>query len=157
MTRNAGQCNSPCFQFDHKQNVVCNQTSPGQDLGSKEVYSGGDRHVRGDEVLPCGGLPPFRSGCDSVPAQHVADSLIRDLVSEVRKSARDAIVSPAGVLPRQPNNKARHFGANRRSPRIQALFGAVELLSNQFSEPATDGPGRATEATFSRAFDRSET
>ena len=56
---NAGEGNTPRIQVDKKEDVISNETTPGQDLSGEEVCSGKDGHVSGDEVLPSRGLAAF--------------------------------------------------------------------------------------------------
>ncbi len=71
-----------------------------------------------------------------MPAQHVADSLIRDLVSEVGKGAGDAVVSPAGVLPRELNNKVFTQGQSSAAP------GRTDASSRRTSGRPASGTSR---------------
>ncbi len=74
-------------------------------------------------------------------AQNVPDGLVRDLVSEVGKCTGDPVRTPAGILARQLNNQRLHFGVNPRPARVRATLRTIELLRDQFSEPAEDRLG----------------
>ncbi len=69
-------------------------------------------------------------------------------MSEVRQRTGDAIIAPTGVFPCHLNDEGRHFLANRRPAGIPTMLRAVELLSNQLSEPAQDGLGPGNGRNF---------
>ena len=81
-----GEGNAPRFQVQKEEDVIRNETTPGQDLNREEVCSGKDGHVSGHEVFPSRALAPLRRWCDAVPLQHVRDSLVRDVVAEIGES-----------------------------------------------------------------------
>ena len=95
---NAGECNALRFRVEKEEDVIRNETMPGQDLSGEEVGSGKDGDVGGDEIFPIRALAAFRRWRDAVPLQNVPDRLIRELVAEIGESASDAIVAPAFVL-----------------------------------------------------------
>ena len=72
----AGSDDSSCLQLDHEQNVIGDESAPGEDLNGKEVHTCNHRHMGGDEIPPCGGLATLGSRGDAVPAKNVADGLI---------------------------------------------------------------------------------
>jgi len=94
----AGDGHTPGFQVDKEEDVVCDETTPGQDLDGEEVCPGKDGHVGGDEVPPIGTLASFRRWCDAVALQNVPHRLMGDYVTEITERAGDAIVTPAFVL-----------------------------------------------------------
>ena len=63
-------------QVDKEEDVVGNETTPGQDLDGEEVCPGKDGHVGGDEVPPIGTLASFRRWCDAVALQNVPNRLM---------------------------------------------------------------------------------
>src|ERR1041385_7372927 len=71
----AGERNTPRLQVQKEEDVIRNETTPGQDLNREEVCSGEDGHVSGHELFPSRALAALRSWSDAVPLQHVSDSL----------------------------------------------------------------------------------
>ena len=59
---NAGDGDAPRLEVEKEEDVIGNETTPGQDLHGEEVCSGEDGHVRGDEVLPTRALAAFGAG-----------------------------------------------------------------------------------------------
>ena len=72
----SGEGDAPGLQVDKEEDVVCNETTPGQDLDGEEVCPGKDGHVGGDEVPPTRTLAAFRRWSDAVKVQNVPDRLI---------------------------------------------------------------------------------
>ena len=73
---NAGEGNAPRIQVEKKEDVIRNETTPGQDLNGEEVCPGKDGYVGGNEVPPTGTLASFRRCCDAVALQNVPDRLM---------------------------------------------------------------------------------
>src|SRR4051795_12419195 len=88
--------------------------------------------MRGDEILPCSRLAPFRSWSDSMPAKHVSDRLVRDFVAEISERFGDPVVTPAGVLTRHLENQALYVRLNLGPPRVGPVLRAIELLLDSF-------------------------
>ena len=59
----AGEGHAAGLQVDKEEDVVCNETTPGQDLSGEEVCSGKDGHVLQDMV---GAVPGETLGFDAV-------------------------------------------------------------------------------------------
>ena len=74
----AGEGNAARLQVEKEEDVIGNETPPGQDFSGEEVCSSKNRHVRGDEFLPTRALAAFRCWRDAVPLENVADRLIGD-------------------------------------------------------------------------------
>ena len=72
----AGESNAPSVQVEKEEDVIGDETTPGQDLNGEEVCSGKYGHVGGDEVLPTRALAAPRCWRDAVPLQNVPDRLI---------------------------------------------------------------------------------
>jgi len=72
----AGEDHAPGLQVDKEEEVVCYETTPGQDLEGEEVCPDKDGHVGGDEVPPTGILASLRRWGDAVPVQNVPDCLM---------------------------------------------------------------------------------
>ncbi len=134
-----GEGNTPGLHVEKEEDVIRNQTTPGQDLNREEVCSGKDGHVSGDEVFPTRALAAPRCRRDAVPLQNVPDSLVRDVVAEVGERAGDPIVAPAFVLLGHADDQRFEFGSDTRTSWIRAMFRAVELAGDQTSIPGEDG------------------
>jgi len=68
-----GPCRTSILaQRDKEEDVVCNETTTGQDLNGEEVCPG----KGGDEVRPTRALAAFRRWSDAVPLQNIPDRLI---------------------------------------------------------------------------------
>jgi hypothetical protein len=50
---------------------------------------------------------------------------------QVGQGSDDAVITPAGVLPRHPDDQGFLFGRNRRAAWILPVFGTVELLGDE--------------------------
>jgi hypothetical protein len=72
--------------------------------------------------IPAGGLTTLGSRGDAVTVKNVTDGLIGDVVAEIAQRTRDAIISPAGVLPGQTNDQTDDLRAGSRSPWIRRDF-----------------------------------
>jgi len=61
----AGEGNAPCLAVEKEEDVIGNETTPGQELSGEEVGSGKDGHVGGEEVPPksCFGFVSARARC----------------------------------------------------------------------------------------------
>ena len=62
----AGEGNAARLQVEKEEDVIGDETAPGQDLNGEEVCSGKDGHVSGDEVLPIRALATFRRWRDAI-------------------------------------------------------------------------------------------
>ena len=91
MSGDAGERHPPALQVEEEEDVIGNETTPGQDLDGEEVCPG----KGGDEVPPTRILAAFRRWSDAVPLQNVSDRLIGDGIAEVRERADNAIVIPS--------------------------------------------------------------
>src|SRR4029453_16979537 len=85
----AGEGNTPRLQVEKEEDVIGNETTPGQDFSGEEVCSGKDGHVGGDEVLPTRALAAFRRWSDAVPLRNVSDRLVGGLGAEIGESRRE--------------------------------------------------------------------
>ena len=141
MACDAGKSDAPALQINEEKDVVGGEPTPGQNLDCEEVAAGKHRHVRGDEILPCGGLAAFRRWCDAVAFQHVPDSLVGDLVAESGNSAGDPIVAPAAVLLRHANDQRFDLGLDARPSWIGTMFGSIELTGDQATVPTENRLG----------------
>src|SRR6266540_2753850 len=79
----AGEGNASGVEVEKEEDVIGNETTPGQDLNGEEVCSGKGGHMGTDEVLPTRALASFRRWRDGMTFQNVPDRLIRDLMAEV--------------------------------------------------------------------------
>jgi hypothetical protein len=71
-----------------------------------------------------------------VLAENVADSLSGNGVAEVGERARDAVVTPQGILPSELNHKLFHFDGYGRSARLRfASAGKIPLVGNELAMP----------------------
>jgi hypothetical protein len=70
---NAGEGNAPRIQVEKEEDVIRNETTPGQDLNGEEVCSGKDGHVGGDEVLDA---PSFLNGSANAPKAISGDPIV---------------------------------------------------------------------------------
>jgi len=92
-----------------EQNVVGRQAAPGEYFDGEEIDTGKDSHVRGDELLPGAIGLPFQSWRNAIPAQNVADRLIRDAVPQIRECSDDAVVTPTRILSGHLKHQLHNF------------------------------------------------
>ena len=83
-----------------------------------------------------------------MPAQNVADGLIGNRVTQVGHRADDAVVAPAGVFPRHPDDERFQFFIEPWPPWILAMLGAIKLLRDQLSTPGQDRVGLCDTSDF---------
>src|SRR4051794_28373485 len=139
VSRNAGEGNTPRIQVDKKEDVIRNETTPGEDLNGEEVCSGKDGHMGADEVLPTGVLAAFWRWRDAMTFQNVSDRLIGDRMAEIGEGPGNAIVTPALVLLGHAEDQRFEFVADARTTRVGTMLRAVELASDQPAIPGHDG------------------
>src|SRR5215472_6009836 len=82
-------------------------------------------------------------GSASAPArchalQDVPYSLIRDGIAEIGQRAYNSVVTPPGILPRHFDDQLLQLRLDCRPAGIAAVFGAIELLGDEFPVPAQD-------------------
>src|SRR5689334_20711366 len=121
----AGEGNAPRLQVKKEEDVIRNESTPGQDLNREEVCSGKDGHVRGHEVFPSRALAALRRWCDAVPLQNVPDSLVRDVMAEIGERAGDPIITSAFVLLGHADDQRFEFRSDARTSRVGAMLRAV--------------------------------
>jgi hypothetical protein len=63
----------------------------------------------------------LRSG-DTVPVKDVAHRLVENLMAQTGKRSRNAVVSPAGLLPAHANDKLHHVLAKWWAARVAAML-----------------------------------
>ena len=83
MACHAGKSDAPALQMEEEKDVVGREPTPGQHLYSEEVAARQHRHMRGDEVLPGGGLAALWRRRNSMVFEDISDSLVRNVVPEV--------------------------------------------------------------------------
>ena len=87
-----------------------------------------------------------------MPAQHVSDRLVRDVVAEVRQRTGDPVVSPARVLARHLHNQSLYLGIDPRPTRVGAVLRAIELPRHQHAKPAENRLGLCHLDDFRQSF-----
>src|SRR4030095_205716 len=100
-----------------------------------------DRHVRGNELLPCRVLAPLRCWRDAVTAQDIAHRLIGNNIAQIGQCADNAVIAPAGILASHADDELSHLTPDSRPLRIRAVLGTVKLLSDEPAIPGEDGVG----------------
>jgi len=147
MLRHAAQHYPSSLELEEEQDVVCRQASPREHLHGKEVGSCEYGHVRPNELFPPRILAAFRCRPHPVPAENVADGLIRHVVSDVGQGSRDPVVAPGRVLAGEADDQLFGLTGDPRPTGLWSALGPIELRGNQSAVPAQDGIG------FSRALD----
>ncbi len=125
--------------MNEEQDEVGGETSPGEHFDGEEVGASKDGHVGGDEILPGGILAPLGCRWDSVSSKDTAHRLIRNRVAEIGQGSDDAVVSPAGVLPGEADNKRFQFGRDAGPAGRSTELGAVEFAGDEPPVPGEDG------------------
>ena len=92
-----------------EQNVVGRQAAPGEYFDGEEIDTGKDSHVRGDELLPGAIGLPFQSWRNAIPAQNVANGLIREFMPHVRERSGDTVVTPTRILSGHLKHQLHNF------------------------------------------------
>jgi hypothetical protein len=59
-------------------------------------------------------------------------------MAQIGQRTADSILAPAGILSRHSRHQSFQFRGNRWATRILPVFGAVELLGDQFPIPTQD-------------------
>ena len=72
MSGDAGEGHPPALQVEEEEDVIGNETTPGQDLDGEEVCPGKNGHVGSDEVPPTRTLAAFRRWSEAMPLQNVS-------------------------------------------------------------------------------------
>ena len=122
-----------------------NQASPLQNFHREEIRSRQHAHMCRQKISPRHRAAVLASRCNAMSAQNIANGLIRNRVPQVGQGADDTVVAPAGVLPRNAHDQSFKLFIDRRSSRISAVVGAIELLRDQLSVPS------AARYSFARA------
>jgi len=78
--------------------------------------------MRLNELLPGRALAPFRRRFNAVPAQNVADGLVRNVVIQVGRRSHDPIVSPARVFASHLDAQCLQCGRDSGPTGIAAMF-----------------------------------
>src|SRR4029077_7151398 len=141
MSRDPSHAHTPAFQMNEEQYLIGHQSAPSEHLDGKEVNASQNRHVGLNELPPCRVLAPPGRWLDAVPPQHVADGLVRHMVTHVGQRSYDSIVSPAGILPSHFNDQRLKILPDSWPPGIPAVFGAVEFAGDQPAIPGQNGGG----------------
>src|SRR4030095_3291949 len=100
-----------------------------------------DRHVRGNELLPCRVLAPLRCWRDAVTAQDIAHRLIGNNMAQIGQCADDPVIAPAGILASHADDELSHLTPDSRPPRVGAALGTIKLLSDEPAIASEDGVG----------------
>src|SRR5215472_8779553 len=116
------------------------------------VFGRYDIQVRPDELLPGRRGTPLRGWRDVVPAQDITHSLVRNLIAEIGQRTHDAVISPAPVLPCQPDYPRLHFGRDPWAAGIGTTAGASNFCATSRRYQARRVSGLATRATSCRAL-----
>ena len=71
-----------------------------------------------------------------MPAKHVSDRLVGDVVTEIGQRTGDPVVAPPGVLTRHLHDQLFYLRVNLRPPRTGPVLRMIELLRHQLPPPA---------------------
>ena len=82
------------------------QAPPLQNFHREEVRSGQRVHVRRQEISPRHRSAALGRWSYAVTAKNVTHGLIRNRVTQVGQSADEAVIAPAGVFPRHPDDQS---------------------------------------------------
>jgi hypothetical protein len=77
MSRNTGQAHPAALEVNEEQHLVGHQTPQREHFDREGINAGQNRHMRADELFPGCVLAPFGRRRHAVPAEDVADRLIR--------------------------------------------------------------------------------
>ena len=97
------------FQLEEEQHIIGHQPSPAEHLNREEIAPRQHVHMSGEKVLPGGDLASFGSRSNAMPTQNILHRLIRHPMTQVGKGTDDAVIAPARVLSRHPNNQGFDF------------------------------------------------
>jgi hypothetical protein len=84
--------------------------------------------------------------------QYILHRLIRQSMTQVGKGADNAVISPAGVLPRHPDHQSFQLWSNPGSAWVLAVSGAIELPADQLLIPSQDGIRLGDAGDLSESF-----
>src|SRR5579864_2248307 len=90
MSRDPSHAHTPAFQMNEEQYIIGHQSAPGEHLDGKEVNASQNRHVGLNELPPRRVLAPPGRWLDAVTPQHVADGLVRHVLTHVGQRSHDS-------------------------------------------------------------------
>src|SRR5947209_18730261 len=139
MSGDSGQCDLARLQVQDEKYIIGCQAAPGEHFDAEEIDTREHGHVSANEVGPSHLLAPFWGRRNTKAAENVAHGLVGNAMAENLECAGDAIISPAAILTRQADDQFRDLTSEARSSWIEAVAGAVELVSDELPEPGEDG------------------
>jgi hypothetical protein len=99
-----------------------------------------------NEFCPRGPAFALRRRRYTLTAQHVADRLIRDIMSQIAESSDDPIIAPRPIFLGHADDQSLDFSVDPRSPRYSTGSRSLEFASDAPSVPCQDcfwpGDGR---------------
>ena len=105
------------LEVNEEQHVVGDQSSKRENLDREELGCREEGEVGPNKFRPGGRTFALRRGRYTVAAQHIADRLIRDMISQIGERPDNPIIAPGPVLLRHPNNQFLDFFVDWRSTR----------------------------------------
>src|ERR1019366_6918563 len=132
--------------MNEEQNVIGGETAPGEHFDGEKVSACQDGHVGGDEILPGSILAPLGCGRDPISTKDVSHRLIGDGMAEIGQRSDDTVVSPAGVLSGEADNKRLHFGRDWGRPGAARSLEPLNLRAMRRRYQARMVSGLATQA-----------
>ena len=122
--------------LDEEQDVVGGQSRLRPDLGGEKVGCPEDIFVAADELSPRQAPSAGEGRSQSVLAENVAYGLSGNGVTEVGERARDAVVTPQGILPRKLDDELFYFDGYCRPARPCFMpAGEIPLFGNELAMP----------------------
>ena len=141
MGGDAGDVHTAALEVNEEQHVVGDQSSKRQNLDREEVGCREKGEVGPNEFRPGGRTFALPRGRYIVAAQHIADRLIRDMISEIGERPDNPVIAPRAIFPGHTNNQSLDVLVNLRSAGTSPRLRSVEFASNEPSVPGEDGVG----------------
>ena len=83
-------------------------------------------------------------------AQHIADRLIGDMISQFGERPDNPVIAPEAIFPGHANNQSLDTLVNSRSAGTSPRLRSVEFASNEPSVPCEDGVGLGGSRDFAQ-------
>src|SRR5215470_7351806 len=141
MGGDACDIHTAALEVNEEQHVVGHQSSKRQNIDREEVGCREKGEVGPNEFRPGGRTFALWRGRYTVAAQHIADRLIGDMISQIGERSDNPIIAPGTIFPGHANNQSLDVLANSRSAGASPGLRSVEFASNEPSVPCEDGVG----------------
>ena len=129
MGGDAADVHTAALEVNEEQHVVGHQSSKRENLDREEVGCREEGEVGPNEFRPGGRTSALGCGRYTVAAQHVADCLIGDMVSQIGERPDNPVIAPGAIFPGHANNQSLDVLVNSRSagtlPRLRSVASPV--------------------------------